>query len=1463
VIYNTGLINTAILDGFTIQGGNSTDFGGGIYNSASSPEFIHCTFSSNYANNGGGGMYNYNSSMPTLNNCTIKSNSTNGDGGGMYNSISSSPWMTDCTIMLNHAGIAGGGMSNYQSSPQMTNCWITENYALSGGGINTINSATLGLINCTIEENYTTVGNGGGMYNSGSTLELTNCYITGNYAATDGSNGGGIYNTGSTLTLTNCQLSNNIVNEDGGGICNVSSSLSLINCTITVNTANNGGGISNDGLAPTIKNSIIWGNSATSSGNQICNYSGTITLSYSCFANGTDNINNLETFTPDEYCINTNPRFFNPNNDFRIAGDSPCADAGNEEYNDEEFDIRGAINLRKLLKTNASQSGPIDMGAYEYNADNDPAEPEVFRIYVNANASGDNDGTSWTDAYTSLQDALTDAGRFYDIWVAAGTYYPTTGEDPDISFNMKNDVAIYGGFAGTETDFSERNWATYVTILSGDVGDAGVSSDNSTHVVFNSNVSSTAILDGFTIQGGMAIGGGGSGGGVCNEFSSPTFANCMITGNFALIGGGIGNSMDSSPQLSNCTITSNSASNSGGGVFNLGSSATLINCFISGNQSTSDGGGVFNSNSNTSLTNCTISDNSAQNGGGIGNYESSPEFTNCIISDNQAIGDGGGIYNLSNSSPTLINCTISGNISGANGGGVGNWNSLPLFVNCLIYMNSAISGGGIYNSSNSTLNNCTITGNTAVNGGGVYYLNSTSSSSIINNSIIWGNIASSNGNQIYYSNGTSTLRYSCYANETGDIHNNGGTFAPDAYCITDNPKFVFVAGNDFRIFGNSPCKNTGYNGNNATTVDIRGKARIQNITIDMGAYEYTEGFDPALPIVLRIYVNANATGLNNGTSWANAYTSLQTALSVATPGSEIWVTAATYKPTAGTERSISFSLKNGVAIYGGFAGTETDLSQRNWTTNVTILSGDIGTNGNNADNSYHVIHNTNLNNTAILDGFTITGGNVDIVSVGGGIINELSSPLVTNCTISENSAGSGGGGGIGNMDYSSPVFTNCIISGNHAVAFGGGIINEGHSTPIFTNCTISGNSAANGGGICNWNGNSLVMSNCTISNNNATNLGGGLYNIDNSSTSLISCTISGNQSNHGAGVYNTNAYLVLTNCLISGNTATSNGGGVCNALSITLINCTITGNHAANGGGIYNGSSSVVNNSIIWGNTAISGNQIYNYGVATMLDYSCYANGAGDVVNAGGTFTPINCITTDPKFVSVADNDYRIFGNSPCTNSGFNTYNTTAFDIRGQARIQNIIDMGAYEWTSSLDPGEVFTWTGTASSNWNSTDNWSSGTVPSAISVVSIPDVTTNDPIVNENPGSPAVCNDLMIETGAALTIAAGKALTVYGTLTNSAGTDGLVIKSDATGTGSLITNSTPNAKVERYVNAWIDATHGWHLLSSPVSSQAISTAFTDVTLANYDFYQWNEPTKNWLNQKDGGNSIINFVPGT
>ena len=170
-------------------------------------------------------------------------------------------------------------------------------------------------------------------------------------------------------------------------------------------------------------------------------------------------------------------------------------------------------------------------------------------------------------------------------------------------------------------------------------------------------------------------------------------------------------------------------------------------------------------------------------------------------------------------------------------------------------------------------------------------------------------------------------------------------------------------------------------------------------------------------------------------------------------------------------------------------------------------------------------------------------------------------------------------------------------------------------------------------------------------------------------------------------------------------------------------------------------------------------------------------------------------------------------------------------------------------------------WTGALSTDWNTPGNWDAG-VPASSTDASIPSAasTPNQPIVNQAPGTPAVCKNLNIASGANLVINAGKAMTVSGTLINL-GTPGITINSDATGTGSMIFNTAMvSGNIQRYVDAWTDDNHGWHLLSSPVSSQLIRPEFvpgSNPVGSTQDFYKWDETTGFWINSKDAG---LNWV---
>ncbi len=154
-----------------------------------------------------------------------------------------------------------------------------------------------------------------------------------------------------------------------------------------------------------------------------------------------------------------------------------------------------------------------------------------------------------------------------------------------------------------------------------------------------------------------------------------------------------------------------------------------------------------------------------------------------------------------------------------------------------------------------------------------------------------------------------------------------------------------------------------------------------------------------------LYVNASAAIAGDGMRWETAFTDLQHALDAAVSGDEIWVAAGTYKPTNSSDRTVSFILKSGVKIYGGFAGGEKALRERSSDPSLTILSGDIGTIGVDTDNSYHVVYADGVTG-AVLDGFTVTLGRGEGTSYsdrnGAGMYNYESSLTIANCIFRDN-----------------------------------------------------------------------------------------------------------------------------------------------------------------------------------------------------------------------------------------------------------------------------------------------------------------------------------------------------------------------------------------------------------------------------------------------------------------------------
>ncbi|MBL7154082.1 MAG: right-handed parallel beta-helix repeat-containing protein [Phycisphaerae bacterium] len=431
-----------------------------------------------------------------------------------------------------------------------------------------------------------------------------------------------------------------------------------------------------------------------------------------------------------------------------------------------------------------------------------------------------------------------------------------------------------------------------------------------------------------------------------------------------------------------------------------------------------------------------------------------------------------------------------------------------------------------------------------------------------------------------------------------------------------------------------------------------------------------------------IYVDGRASGADNGTCWADAYVFLQDALSDANDSEkpvEVWVAQGIYRPDRSTaepngtgDREATFRLVNGVAVLGGYGGIgEADPNTRDIALYETVLSGDLDGNDvdvndlgdlrdepSRAENAYHVVTSRDSNESAVLDGMTITGGNANGYDVGyawpheergggmynegggsvsggrrgletivyaatirdctfirnsgtfgGGMYNYQSYPRVLDCSFVENSspiqwAGEHGWGGVGGgmcNEESSPLVSNCVFSRNltYDSSRGGGGMHNDESSPVVSDCVFVENRASDGGGMFNKDSYPIVTR-CVFSRNRSSDDGGAMYNSG-SNVIIENCTFVGNTSGYiGGGMATDRGGLSLTNCVFAGNRARSLAGAMdCSRCQATVVRCTIAGNRTGgNGGGIVwrYGSEGSVSDSILWENSAaLAGAQLAVY----------------------------------------------------------------------------------------------------------------------------------------------------------------------------------------------------------------------------------------------------------------------------
>lgn len=433
-----------------------------------------------------------------------------------------------------------------------------------------------------------------------------------------------------------------------------------------------------------------------------------------------------------------------------------------------------------------------------------------------------------------------------------------------------------------------------------------------------------------------------------------------------------------------------------------------------------------------------------------------------------------------------------------------------------------------------------------------------------------------------------------------------------------------------------------------------------------------------------VYVDQAATGANNGSSWMDAYTDLRAAMSLASAGSELWVADGVYH--AGADPAFSFELRTGVAVYGGFAGTETLRSQRDFLAHPTILSGDINGDDqpgwvNMMENTDQIVRAVGVDGSALFDGFRIEGGRNTWLS-GAGIYVQDASPTIANCVVTRCISDFAPGGGM-MINNGSPSIESCDISGNYAYAGrGGGVYMAGMGSPIFSGCRFAGNIVeGRGGTVADGAGAFLefdmaaTFDGCLFERNQAyPNMplysnGGAVCSLA-SGLTMRNCVVAGNRADSAGGVWFAGDALII-GCAFTGNTSLAGGAMVAfNTTTSRVIACSMSLNDAPDGGALSLSYSDIdVSGCVLWGNTGVGSTpynaQIHSYLSNVNISYSCieglFALDPGEDPHDPNNF-PYS-LDADPLFVDPngpdnipgsLDDDLRLMPSSPCIDAGNN-----------------------------------------------------------------------------------------------------------------------------------------------------------------------------------------------------------------
>ena len=1239
-----------------------------------------------------------------------------------------------------------GGLYAYDGASTVHNCKILHS---EGTGVFVDN----GSLDCFHNEVSYHSGDGISQANFWNHLDIRDCIIS--YNSGTGvfanlcirckicNNGNGFYMRSS---MGGAVISCLVANNDGFGVqCDY-----IVNSTIV----NNGTGIARTYYYSdfVLCNSILWGNERQWDQYWSWDSFYTITMSNNAIQGGASGKNGIYTCIKlDDITVldGVQPGFVHPSSgigsnfsdgDWTLSNSSPCINMGMENlsiipeessffcYNTGfttptdylDYDLAGNQRIKQ---------GRIDLGTFEspYEKPNYqfPIRPDANN-FIFVKEDGHGNGSSWANATSNLQEAI-ETAVLYDpvstIWVAQGTY---TGSD--YSFQVKERLKMFGGFEGnepTDYDLNQRDFLSHTSVLDGG-GTKGVIYQRDTL-----STTTAAIIDGFTIQNGVADNGAGA-----YLLKNTTLSHCIVRNNMA----------------------SGDKAGKGGGIYT--NEATIKDCFVE-NNTANQGGGIYAVNSK--IIQSHIGNNTATVQGGGLNLHNSDLFQSHIVRN-----EGGGLFVSLEDNNTYSNLT--NNIIWGNEGYNLNYSSSSAQVN-------------------TALSHCAIEGCTNTDNGniplssdnndlfGPQFIMPTENVGLTESQGDW-HLATTS---LCIDAGTNTLAGTTLPDYDMDgnprVFQNGtvdmGVYEAlhEAQSVLVDVIFVSIMqGESYDFFGTLLSESGIY----------------EHAWTDEEGNHLTQLH---LSVLSVLYVSEDGAGTKDGSSWANAldgntvlesgYTKLADVLQNAQCNNCFWVASGTYLPCGDSDASKHFVLNEGVSVYGGFTGDETSLEERDVENNLTIFSGELqgdDNETNNTDGIFITAPTTALwSYNATLDGLTLTKGYTSTHRGAALLVNESTAVTLNQCQVHDNREG--GIYNSGKLEIKDSDLSNndtqedgdtymSFTSGYTAYLSAGVLCNTDQGFVSLNNCLFQSNYSNNNGAIFNsgtmevdasvfednyadcygviMSPGKMKVHNTTFNNNRSEHYIAVMMIWD--SLELVNCNITNNNSNYYTSTHfpsggsqnfaskRTSGIEAWGHCYVDNCNFINNDAGTCSggALSVTgsanIVNCLFRGNTGVrpwrdpetggnigsvvlmlqtDGGALYVGGTATATDCVFEGNSGVDGSTIGVNGTLVMErcvianssssasshwgsiknNHELTINNSLIVNNQGGLFFQLDGIHTTLNNTTIANTADELFilenlGESDrksiidfnnCIISGYSTWMDNIWDCQYELNMNNTL----------------------------------------------------------------------------------------------------------------------------------------------------------------------------------------------